>query len=178
MRKATAKQKEATKPKVATKSKRPVKRKRGRPTRYTNQLADEICAQLAEGLSLRKVCDKPDMPNRSTVFRWLRNQEDFRDQYGYAKVESADALFEEVLDIADNGTNDWMEKLDKDGSCIGWQVNGENIQRSRLRVDARKWMMSKLKPKKYGERQQHDVAMPHSIEDFVLGKMAKRVANG
>jgi hypothetical protein len=61
-------------------------------------------------------------------------------------------LTEEILDIADDGSNDWMEKLDKDGKSVGWAVNGEAVQRSKLRVDARKWIASKLKPKKYGDK--------------------------
>ena len=124
----------------------------GRPTDYTQELADRICDQLADGDSLRKVCLEDDMPGKSTVFRWLRLYPEFRDQYTRAKEESADALFDEILDIADDGSNDLMEKLDSDGAMIGWRENGEVLQRSRLRVDARKWMLSKIKPKKYGEK--------------------------
>jgi hypothetical protein len=76
----------------------------------------------------------------------------FLDQYARAKEESADAFVEDMLDIADDGSNDWMEQKDKDGEAIGWRENGEAIQRSRLRVDTRKWIASKLKPKKYGEK--------------------------
>ena len=57
-----------------------------------------------------------------------------------------------IRDIADDGSNDYMEKLDKDGEVIGYSINGENIQRSRLRVDSRKWLASKLLPKKYGDK--------------------------
>lgn len=129
-----------------------VKKKTGRPTIYSPELAARICAELACGRSLRSVCRADDMPGLETVFRWLREKPEFRDQYEQAKNESADALFEEMLDIADDGTNDWMQIHDKDGENIGWKLNGENVQRSRLRVDVRKWAASKLKPKKYGER--------------------------
>jgi hypothetical protein len=61
-------------------------------------------------------------------------------------------MSEEVLDIADDGTNDYVERLGKDGEPAGYQINGEAIQRSRLRVDTRKWLMAKFKPKKYGEK--------------------------
>jgi len=124
----------------------------GRPTKYSKELAAEICSQLADGISLRTICLAEDMPNKSSVFLWLREHEEFSDQYAKAKEESSDALFEELLDIADDGTNDWMENKGKDGECIGYKVNGEAIQRSRLRVDVRKWALSKLKPKKYGEK--------------------------
>ncbi len=107
----------------------------GRPTDYSQELADSICAELAEGISLRTVCDPDSMPNKSTVFRWLRTQEGFSDQYARAKTDSADALLEDMLHIADD---------DK-----------EDVQRSRLRVDVRKWAASKLKPKKYGDKTIH-----------------------
>ncbi len=90
------------------------------------------------------------MPDASTVFRWLRTYPEFRKQYETAKEESTDALAEEVLDIADNGSNDWMER--NYGENTVWVANGEALQRSRLRVDTRKWLMSKMKPKKYGEK--------------------------
>lgn len=122
----------------------------GRPSDYTQELADRICAQLAEGISLRTVCKQEDMPDKASVFRWLRIHQDFCDQYAKAKEESADALVEEIMDIADDGSNDWMEVHEEDNA--GYRVNGEAIQRSRLRVDTRKWVASKLKAKKYGDK--------------------------
>jgi hypothetical protein len=136
------------------------KRKIGRPSIFTPELAARICAELACGRSLRSVCKANDMPDIATVFRWLQDKPEFRDQYEKAKHESADALVEEMLDIADDGTNDWMEFHDKDGESAGWKLNGEHVQRSRLRVDVRKWAASKLKPKKYGER----VDMNHGVQ--------------
>lgn len=123
-----------------------------RPTKFTQDLADRICEMLAEGMSMRSVCREDDMPCMSTVFKWLREKPEFSQQYARAKEESADALFEDLLDIADDGTNDWMERTNAEGENVGWQVNGEALQRSRLRVDVRKWALSKLKPKKYGEK--------------------------
>lgn len=90
------------------------------------------------------------MPDKATVFRWLRTIPEFRDQYARAKEESADALTDEILEIADDATNDWMERHQK--GSVGWEVNGEHIQRSRVRIDTRKWLASKLKPKKYGDK--------------------------
>lgn len=124
----------------------------GRPTLYTVELADLICERLANGESMRSVCRDESMPAMSSVFKWLREIPQFSQQYAKAKEESADALVEDMLDIADDGTNDWMEKHDKDGENIGWQLNGEHIQRSKLRVDVRKWAASKLKAKKYGDK--------------------------
>ena len=125
--------------------------KTGRPSDYTPELGELICALLAEGISLRTVCLDDDMPDKSTVFRWLRIHEPFRDQYAIAKAEAADALVEEMLDIADDGSNDWMKRHGK-GEEESWVHNGESTQRSRLRIDTRKWIASKLKPKKFGDQ--------------------------
>jgi len=128
----------------------------GRPTDYTLELSDRICARLANGESMRTVCLDDDMPSRETLFRWIRTNTEFHDHYAHAKQESADALTEEMLDIADEGSNDWMDAHDKDNA--GYKLNGEHIQRSKLRIDTRKWIASKQKPKKYGDKQQIDIA--------------------
>lgn len=120
----------------------------GRPTDYTQDLADKLCSELADGKSMRTVCAIDDMPSKSTVFRWIRTKEEFRDQYTRAKEESADALTDEMLDIADDSQLDYTE-TDEDGK----RLNAENIQRSRLKIETRKWLASKLKPKKYGDKQ-------------------------
>lgn len=125
-------------------------RKVGRPTKYTSQLANRICSQLAEGISLRTVCLGEEMPDKSTVFDWLRINKEFANQYARAKEESSDAMAEEILDISDDGTNDWMV-IHQGGKAVE-VPNNEVLQRSRLRVDTRKWIMSKMKPKKYGEK--------------------------
>lgn len=116
----------------------------GRPSTYTQDLADKICSQLSEGISLRTVCLSEDMPDKATVFRWLRTNKDFCDQYARAKEESADALFEETQDIADESLKG-AENADP-------KAAGAIVQAYRLRVDTRKWMMSKQKPKKYGDK--------------------------
>ena len=122
----------------------------GRPTDYTKELADKMCAELAEGKSLRTVCNSEEYPSKTTIFRWLRENTEFRDQYEKAKEECADRYAEEIVEIADDGTNDYMEK--QVGENTIEVVNTEHIQRSRLRVDARKWVAAKLKPKKYGDK--------------------------
>jgi hypothetical protein len=91
------------------------------------------------------------MPSVATVFNWLRTHKEFLEQYTRAKEESADAMAEDILDIADDATNDYMMRTGKDGK-ESYQLNGEHIQRSRLRVESRKWLMAKMKPKKYGDK--------------------------
>jgi hypothetical protein len=96
------------------------------------------------------------MPDKSNVFRWLANNEEFRDQYNIARVVQADYYSEEIIEICDDGTNDWMARRSESekgaGVNTGWVLNGEHVQRSRLRVDTRKWVAARLNPKKYGDR--------------------------
>lgn len=109
---------------------------------------------------MRSICRSEEMPDKSTVFRWLRLHVEFRDQYTRAKEESADALSEEMIDIADDATNDWMERLSDEEKSLGYVINGEHVQRSRLRIETRKWLASKLKPKRYGDKVDHSLAGP------------------
>lgn len=136
---------------AAKKDKAGAKSKGGRPTKYTPALAAVICSRIADGESLRAMCATPDMPDRVTVFRWIAAHDEFRNQYARAREAQADTLFEEILDIADDGWND--SYVDDNGTR---RTDQEVIARSRLRVDARKWMASKLAPKKYGDRQEID----------------------
>lgn len=147
VKKATVKAKPKAKPKAKAKAK--AKRK-GRPSKFTQALADKLCAELAQGKSMRTVTKSTTMPHMATIFRWLRIHDDFCEQYTRAKEESADALTDEMLDIADNATNDYMEELGKDGQSKGYQLNGDHVRRSTLRIETRKWLASKLKPKRYG----------------------------
>ena len=117
---------------------------------FTQEMADKICDRLANGESLRAICRDDDMPPTSTVCKWLSERPEFVEQYARAREAQADAIFDEILEIADDASNDWMERFGDENA--GWQANGEHIQRSKLRIDSRKWMASKLAPKKYGER--------------------------
>jgi hypothetical protein len=140
----------------------------GRPSLFTAELAAAICERISLGESLRSICRDEKMPAKSTVFEWLSQDAAFADQYARARESSADVLAEEILEIADDATNDWMERNAEDNA--GWVANGEHIQRSRLRVDTRKWIAAKLKPKKYGERQtvEHEGAVNLNVVQVPL----------
>ncbi len=127
-------------------------KKAGRPSLYTKALAAEICRRMAEGESLRAVCRDDAMPDKATVLRWLADKDkaEFRDQYAHARDMRADALFDEALEIADNAADDWT--TDGNGKAV---LDHEHVQRSRLRVDTRKWAAGKLAPKRYGDKIQH-----------------------
>ncbi|MDN5514439.1 MAG: hypothetical protein L0G82_04310 [Pseudomonas sp.] len=124
-------------------------RKPGRPSSYTEAIGIALCAAIAEGMSLRSACALPGMPDVSTVIRWLADEEraEFCAQYARAREDRADLLAEEILQIADDGRND--TQVDEDGNVF---VDHDVIARSRLRVDARKWLASKMAPKKYGDK--------------------------
>ncbi len=115
----------------------------GRPSVYSQELADKICHELSEGKSLRKVCLSEDMPDASTIFRWLRTNEEFCKQYARAKEESADAMAEEILDLSDGAIGVIKGGAEKKSGALAQAV--------RLQVDTRKWLMSKMKPKRYAD---------------------------
>lgn len=121
----------------------------GRPTDYSAEIAEAICALITEGVSVRQIGARPDMPDEATVYRWIAAHDEFRERYARAKEAQADRFAEEIIEIADDGTNDWM--LREQGEETVEVVNHEHIQRSKLRVDARKWLMAKMAPKRYGE---------------------------
>ncbi len=119
----------------------PKKRKRGRPSRYTPELAAVICERLAEGESLRSICADKAMPGLSTVLGWLFDDkhEGFPEQYARAREAQAELRADEITDIADGVEHGASEA----------------VQAARLRVDARKWIAAKLLPKRYGDKVQH-----------------------
>jgi hypothetical protein len=91
------------------------------------------------------------MPSRPTVYGWVLDNEDgFSSKYARAREIQAHSLADDQVEIADNGSNDWMERNDPENP--GWLANGEHLQRSRLRFDARKWAASKILPKVYGDK--------------------------
>lgn len=122
-----------------------------RPTLYSPVLAVKICERIALGEPLRAICRDDDMPGETTVRRWLSDDEQFRRQYAHAREEQAEHMAEEIVAIADDSRADTEIRYDAKGNEYE-APNNEWMARSRLRVDTRKWLMSKLAPKKYGEK--------------------------
>jgi hypothetical protein len=122
----------------------------GRPSDYTQEIADLICERIADGESLRSICSEAGMPSRMSVFRWLADPEraSFRDQYARAREEQAEFYAESIVEIADECEVEASYK----GEEVVLDISSSAIARNRLRVDARKWYASKLAPKKYGEK--------------------------
>lgn len=123
-----------------------------RPSEYTEAKANIICNLLGDGISLRKICAADDMPDKATVFRWIIAHDKFRDQYARARETQADTMADEILEIADDGKRDTY--IDENGNE---RTDQDVIARSRLRVDARKWLASKMAPKKYGDKVQQEI---------------------
>lgn len=136
-----------------------------------------ICEKIADGMSLRDICLEDGAPHRSTVFRWLSQHPDFNDQYGRAREAQAELLADELMAISDDGQNDTY--LDEDGKQ---RTDHDVIARSKLRVDTRKWIASKLKPKVYGDRQQLDISgtlnITEASEEDLMAELVELVSTG
>lgn len=118
--------------------------------KYSTEIALRICARISDGDSVRKICEEDGMPTKCTVFRWLKDHPEFVTMYEAARDMQADAAFDEILEIADDGRNDWMQTNDPDNA--GYRINGEHIQRTRVRIDTRKWKLARMNAKKYGDK--------------------------
>lgn len=132
----------------------------GRPTKWSRKLALEICAELAEGRSLRAIVRKKSMPAMSTIFRWLDKHQWFREQYARAREAGADALADDIQDIASRVL-----------------VGGYDPQAARVAVDAMKWVASKQRPKKYGEKLDIDqtTEVTHKFEDMTDEQLDREI---
>jgi terminase small subunit-like protein len=127
------------------------KRAVGRPARYTPALAARICVAIATGSTLgdaAKTCGV----GRRTVARWRFQHPEFRSMYEQARLDRNDMWGEEIVEIADGRDADY--EIGANGQTV--QVK-ENVLRSRLRMEGRQWVMSRLAPQQWGERQQVDL---------------------
>ncbi len=138
------------------------------PVKYSEAVAAVICGRLAEGETLRAICRDQAMPNRATVYYWLSKNPDFSNRYARAREALVEYWADECVEIADDSTTDMVIKTGRNGHEYE-AVDQEHIQRSRLRVDTRKWLMSKLKPGIYGDRIESvisgQVDIVHSLSD-------------
>jgi len=123
------------------------KKRAGRKTEYDPAIAAEICTRISCGESLRQICMEDGMPVHSTVYLWLLQNKQFSDNYAKAREEQADTLADEIQAIADERPQEIVDDKGISRTDSGWVTWQKN------RIDARKWVASKLKPKKYGDRQ-------------------------
>lgn len=103
----------------------------GRPSGYSEEIADHICEQIAQGNALHILCSCDGMPAERTVYQWLEKNPEFAQKYARARERQQDRSVDEIVEIADK--------------CI-------DPNKARVQIDARKWRASKLAPKKYGDK--------------------------
>ena len=111
---------------------------------------EEICLRIEEGEPTRQILKETRMPSTSTFYQWLSNCEIKAKRYAYACDIRTEVIAEEMLEIADDGTNDLMT-IQK-GDISYEQENKEVVNRSKLRIETRKWLLAKMNPKKFGDR--------------------------
>jgi len=136
----------------------------GRPTTFTPEIAEEICKTISCSSSgLRKLCKvNPHWPNANTIFEWRIKHPDFGEQYARAKEHQVQSLIDEIIEIADDTSQDLIES--EDGKL---KANHEHINRSRLRIDTRKWLAAKLCPRLYGNKVSDQPPMETLLEKLI-----------
>jgi hypothetical protein len=127
----------------------------GRKSTYTRAIADEICHRMSLGETLSQVCRSENMPPKGTVLEWVKDdRHGFSDRYARAREAMLEHWADEIIDIADDSTRDWIARKAKSGETL-IVLDREHIERSKLRIDVRKWLLARLKPRTYGDRVTH-----------------------
>ncbi len=141
-------------------------RKAGRPRiPYDADVASEICDRIAQGQGMREICQDASIPSRFVVYNWMAAEPTFYAAYARAREHQCDAWADDMREIADNASNDYMERIAKNGE-IEHVPNPETVQRSKLRIDTLKWLMSKYSPRRFGDK--IDVNVSGSVEVSAL----------
>lgn len=129
----------------------------GRPIEpVPTELADEIVAWISDGKPLREFCRQQGKPCYATVYNWLDKDREFATRFAGARECGEDVIAQECFEIADDSSNDWIERQDKKGETYT-AFNAEHVQRSKLRIETRLKLLAKWNPKKYGEKIQQEV---------------------
>lgn len=131
----------------------------GAAIHWTPELEQSILYRIAHGESVRTICKDDAMPASSTIYEHLIESKEFAEQYARAREAQMDAMSDEILAIADDSTRDTMTVGHDDSTRE--VADNEWINRSRLRVDTRKWLMGKLAPKKYGDKVEQFISGPN-----------------
>jgi len=146
------------------------KRPRGRPTVYTPDKADEIIERISKGETLRAICRDEHMPGWVTVYRWRESVPNFAERLARAREDGEEAIAQECMEIADSAKNDWMETHGQDD--VGYKLNGEHVQRSKLRIETRLKLLAIWNPKKWGAK----VDLNHGVQpENPLAKLLEQV---
>jgi hypothetical protein len=137
---------------------------------YTAEIADRILDELMSGRPLDEICDAPDMPAASSVRHWVKDdREGFTARYWQAREFGCQTIADQTLPIVDDRRNDWIVRHREDGTTEKI-LDPERINRARLRFQARRWLLSKILPKKFGDRpepkapQDNDADVPEMMK--------------
>jgi hypothetical protein len=114
-----------------------------RPTEYTEEIGNTICDRLVDDESLRSICAEPGMPAVATVASWISNNGEFRDMYARAREFQAHCISDDAIDVADDASGDWVEKVRASGRVVRGP-NRKNLPRCRLRIEVRQWVAKEL----------------------------------
>lgn len=128
----------------------------GRPTIYTDELASQICEEVAKGKALTGICRRDDMPSLTQVYKWLSTKDNFAEEYDFAKQSAMEYLAEEILEIGDD-TN-------------------ASIHDRRLRTDLRKWNMARIAPKGRKDQKEANQIVTQGDMEEALNELAGRFA--
>lgn len=135
------------------------------------KLFESIFESIENGKSLRKALKENNLSS-STFFIWLEENEEKSKQYARASELRAEALLDEMMEIVDDTSSDFIEMHIEKGSeseiLLEKKPNYELIQRSRLRYDARKWLISKLNPKKYGDKVELEQKITQEVPTIII----------
>ena len=118
-----------------------------------------LLLRVAEGATLREVCKAEGMPAESTVRRLIRQSPELRSTYARAREERAERWAEELIEIADDATNDYVERKKTGGGSVT-VLDDEHVRRSQLRIDTRKWLLARLMPGQFGDRIETQLSGP------------------
>lgn len=123
---------------------------------YQPHIARKICERIMNQEPLSQIVKDPKMPSQQTVIKWLAMAgpagAEFREMYYYARRVCAELYVDEIFTIADDTTEDWKEVRNKHGDVVDWKPDTECIQRSRVRIDTRKWFAARMMPRIYGDK--------------------------
>jgi hypothetical protein len=141
---------------------------------FSQKIADIICKRLSDGESLRAICRDDGMPAESTVRDWVRTDyQGFAAQYTRAREIGYLVMAEELLELSDKPNIGTKEVSKATGLEI---TTGDNVDRTRLQIDTRKWLLSKMLPKIYGDKQQIEHSGTLTLSDRM--KRAEDKADG
>lgn len=124
-----------------------------------------ILLEIEEGASLRSILRRDDMPNRNTFFSWIYEDVDKSNQYARSCEVRADNIFEEILEISDEKYGTYIDERGNE------KIDSASVQKKRLQIDSRKWMLGKMQPKKYGDKSGLDIETENEFKGFEIDEV-------